>query len=90
MLISGAGGRFSLGRGPEAQRLGGPEGGQHSWQVDTLTRWQGEETALQEDAEGDRKLAGADTFGCQVTGTGDGSSGSGSSAIGSWHPGSGG
>ncbi len=25
-------------------------------------------------------------FGCQVTGTGDGSSGAGRSAIGSWHP----
>ncbi len=29
-------------------------------------------------------------FGCQVTGTGDGSSGDGRSAIGSWHPASGG
>ncbi len=35
-------------------------------------------------------LARAGSFGCQVTGTGDGSSGSGGSAIGSWHPGSGG
>ena len=52
--MSEAGVGFSLG---QVDQLNGWPVGQkeaHSWQVDTLTCWQGEEAALKEGAEGYR------------------------------------
>ena len=61
-------------RGPEAQRLGWPE--EAELKGGTIGR--------------PDDWLGIYIFGCRVTGTGIGSSGAGRSAIGSWHPGSGG